>query len=62
MLKVAALGVLIAAGALSPAFEGWLAARSPAASSPGTIVAFGAAMVPILFAYGGWQNANYLAE
>jgi basic amino acid/polyamine antiporter, APA family len=25
-------------------------------------VAFGAALVPILFAYGGWQNANYIAE
>ncbi|RPH58370.1 MAG: amino acid permease, partial [Acidobacteria bacterium] len=25
-------------------------------------VAFGAALVPILFAYGGWQNANYVAE
>src|SRR4029078_9715044 len=24
--------------------------------------AFGAALVPILFAYGGWQNANYVAE
>ena len=23
---------------------------------------FGAALVPILFAYGGWQNANYIAE
>ena len=27
-----------------------------------TILAFGAALVPILFAYGGWQNANYVAE
>ena len=26
------------------------------------IVAFGAAMVPILFTYGGWQNANYIGE
>jgi APA family basic amino acid/polyamine antiporter len=25
-------------------------------------VAFGAALIPILFAYGGWQTANYLAE
>ncbi len=25
-------------------------------------LAFGAALVPILFAYGGWQNANYIAE
>jgi len=25
-------------------------------------VAFGAALIPILFSYGGWQNANYVAE
>ena len=31
-------------------------------SGVSTIAAFGAALVPILFAYGGWQNANYLAE
>ena len=24
--------------------------------------AFGAALIPIVFAYGGWQNANYVAE
>jgi APA family basic amino acid/polyamine antiporter len=26
------------------------------------VIAFGFALVPILFAYGGWQNANYVAE
>ena len=63
VLKMAALAVVIAAGASSPAFSGWFSAtRAPAPGSPGAIVAFGAAMVPILFAYGGWQNANYLAE
>ncbi len=36
------------------------AARSRRSSA--TIVAFGAALIPILFAYGGWQNANYVAE
>ncbi len=62
VLKVAALAILIAAGALAPAAAGWwTAARDTAASSP-TIVLFGAALVPILFAYGGWQNANYIAE
>ncbi len=62
VLKVAALAILIAAGALAPAAAGWwTAARDTAASSP-TVVLFGAALVPILFAYGGWQNANYIAE
>ena len=65
VLKVAALGVLIAAGALAPSFEGWLSASraaSPTADPLTVSVAFGAALVPILFAYGGWQNANYVAE
>ena len=34
----------------------------PSGSSITGVVAFGAALVPILFAYGGWQNANYVAE
>jgi APA family basic amino acid/polyamine antiporter len=63
ILKVAALGVLIVAGAFSPAFDGWWTVGRPrTADSSATIVAFGAALIPILFAYGGWQNANYVAE
>jgi APA family basic amino acid/polyamine antiporter len=61
VLKVAALVILVGAGALAPASPGWLTAthETQAASQ---LVAFGAALVPILFAYGGWQNANYIAE
>jgi len=63
LLKVAALGLLIAAAFFVPASEGWLSAsRVAAPGRPGSLLAFGAAMVPILFAYGGWQSANYLAE
>jgi APA family basic amino acid/polyamine antiporter len=63
VLKVAALAVLIAAGALAPAFEGWWSAARAGTGDAATVaVAFGAALVPILFAYGGWQNANYVAE
>ena len=63
VLKVAALAVLIGAGAFAPGVDGWWsAARAPSAAGGPTAVAFGAALVPILFAYGGWQNANYLAE
>lgn len=29
--------------------------------SPGLLAAFGGAMIPVLFAYGGWQTANFLA-
>lgn len=63
VLKVAALATLIGAGALAPAVDGWWsAARATQVSSGATVLAFGAALVPILFAYGGWQNANYVAE
>ena len=63
VLKVAALAGLIGAGFLAASHPGWLAdARTSASGSPATAVAFGAALVPILFSYGGWQNANYVGE
>jgi APA family basic amino acid/polyamine antiporter len=63
VLKVGALAVLIGFGAFAPAHAGWwTAARETSAPPLTTAVAFGAALVPILFAYGGWQNANYVAE
>jgi APA family basic amino acid/polyamine antiporter len=62
VLKVAALAVIILAGALAPASDGWLTGARSASGQHSTIVAFGFALVPILFAYGGWQNANYVAE
>jgi basic amino acid/polyamine antiporter, APA family len=63
VLKVAALAVLIVAGAVSPAAPGWWSvSRETSTAGLGTAVSFGAALIPILFAYGGWQNANYIAE
>jgi APA family basic amino acid/polyamine antiporter len=63
VLKVAALVVLIGAGAFAPASEGWWsAARESTGSIAATAGTFAFALVPILFAYGGWQNANYVAE
>ena len=63
VLKVAALAILIGAGLLAAAQAGWWHDTRPSAGgSPITIVAMGAALVPILFSYGGWQNANYVAE
>ena len=61
VLKVAALAVLIAVGLL---FSGVLDASQHAAApgSQGSLAAFGAALIPIVFAYGGWQSANYVAE
>ncbi len=63
LLKVAALAVLIGAGLLMQAGSsgtGPSGAVLPGAGSGP--IAFGAALVPILFAYGGWQNLNYVAE
>ena len=62
VLKIAALAVLIVAGALAPASPGWWSEARATTDSGSTLLAFGAALVPILFAYGGWQNANYVAE
>lgn len=41
----------------------WLAGGAIAlAASPWLALAFGSALVPVMFSYGGWQNANYVAE
>lgn len=60
VLKVAALAVLIGAGLFVARGSDWANETQAVASTP--LLAFGTAMVPILFAYGGWQNANYVAE
>jgi APA family basic amino acid/polyamine antiporter len=64
VLKVAALAVLILMGLLVPmSAPGWLSeTHVPLDASAPVAIAFGAALIPILFAYGGWQNANYIAE
>ncbi len=61
VLKVAALGALILFAWTGPAAPEWLSA-SRVDDSPSTALTFGVALIPILFAYGGWQNANYVAE
>ena len=65
VLKVAALAVLIGIGILLPAgAANWIGdvRVTELSTGTGTVLAFGAALIPILFAYGGWQNANYIAE
>ena len=56
ILKLVALAALIGAGLLLAAPSPPLAAPSPPSA------AFGAALVPILFTYGGWQQTNFIAE
>lgn len=66
LLKLAALAVLIVVGLLvvvrghaPPA----AVAEAAHPGAPGELVrAIGAALVPVLFAFGGWQQSNFVAE
>ncbi len=62
VLKIGAIAFLIAAGALfvrHPHPVTNTALHEPV--SFGLLTSFGAAMVPVLFAFGGWQTANFVA-
>lgn len=63
VLKLAALALLIGAGLLLPVGPG---TAVPAAAGPQVpphlLLAMGAALVPVLFAIGGWQQSNFIAE
>lgn len=78
LLKLLAIGVLVVAGlavgggadaadvaarvAADPAGSGVLTgSQGPAGFLPVSL-ALGTALVPVLFAYGGWQQANFVAE
>ncbi len=51
-----------AVGEQSPGAATASADEGSAGATPLFIVAFGAALIPVMFSYGGWQNANYVAE
>jgi len=62
LLKLAALALLIGAGLLLGRSAA-VAASSPAPLPPSNVVlAVGAALVPVMFATGGWQQSNFIAE
>lgn len=61
ILKLLALAVLIGGGLFLPR-SAPLHEPGVAAVPPVSAQGFGAALVPILFAYGGWQSVNLLAE
>jgi APA family basic amino acid/polyamine antiporter len=61
VLKVTALGVLILFAWFQAGTPGWFT-TARVDNTPTTALSFGAALIPILFAYGGWQVANYIAE
>jgi len=63
ILKLGALAVLIGGGLLlSPAAPAPAVASPPPPAAGVSLLTFGTALVPILFAYGGWQSVNLLAE
>jgi APA family basic amino acid/polyamine antiporter len=64
VLKIAAIAMLVVVGFV--AGGGAQATSSVASTGDGldrslSVTGFGAAMVPVLFAYGGWQTANFIA-
>lgn len=62
VLKLLALAVLVGAGLFlagpTPTVEAAAAAKAP----DSVVLALGAALVPVLFSYGGWQQTNFVAE
>lgn len=62
VIKIVAIALLVGAGALL--IRGAPVAWKPLLDqpvSPGLLSSFGAAMVPVVFAYGGWQTASFVA-
>jgi basic amino acid/polyamine antiporter, APA family len=58
VMKIVAIAMLVMAGLL---LAGKHVPTTTAAERDWSVPSFGAAMVPVLFAYGGWQTANFLA-
>jgi APA family basic amino acid/polyamine antiporter len=61
VLKVAAIGALIVTGLTLATHPASLPPMATGEGRPGAWKAFGAAMIPVVFSYGGWQTANYVA-
>jgi APA family basic amino acid/polyamine antiporter len=62
VLKIAAIATLIVCGwLLVPPVIGTAAAAPLAGQGVRALFTFGAAMAPVLFAYGGWQTASFVS-
>ncbi|MGA8532590.1 MAG: amino acid permease [Candidatus Tumulicola sp.] len=57
-LKIAAIGGFVAVGLFAPHAAGTQAADANVGTA--TVAAMGLAMVPVLFAYSGWQTASFM--
>jgi APA family basic amino acid/polyamine antiporter len=61
VLKILAISLLVLAGWwFAPQHPDFVAPR-PSQASVGMIAAIGAAMTPVMFSYGGWQTASFVA-
>jgi basic amino acid/polyamine antiporter, APA family len=60
ILKLLAIGVLVIAAFFLAGRAG--ADAVPAVQPPSVFLALSAALVPVLFAFGGWQQTNFVAE
>ena len=61
MLKIAAIAMLVGIGIWAIPAAAETTASASADRSAATLTGFGAALVPVLFAYGGWQTASFMA-
>lgn len=66
LLKLAAIGAVVVAGLLTignppPPCPDCAALSTPTGALP-MLGVVGAALVPVLFSYGGWQQTNFIAE
>lgn len=60
ILKLTAIAVLVVSALLAPSVT--VGVAPVAQRSTPLVVAIGTALVPVLFAYGGWQQTNFVAE
>ena len=58
LTAIAAIGVIVAGSFF---WRGTVAPAAPPPMPANLFLAFGAAMTPVLFAYGGWQTSSFLA-
>ncbi len=56
ILKLLAIAMLIAVG-----FASSVERRPSPSAEPSSLLAFAAAMTPVMFAYGGWQTASFMS-
>jgi APA family basic amino acid/polyamine antiporter len=62
IMKIAAIGIIIAAGFFGPVAIHHIAAAVPAAQlgALATLAALGAALIPVFYSYDGWQTAPFI--